>query len=112
VFKIARNLALNHIRDRQRQPHTTSMVDVSRNGTQELSVAVNQALNALDDVDRDIFLLRESAGLSYEDISATCDLSTDAVRNRLHRARQQLREHLGSSLQHQLQRGIRLTQGQ
>lgn len=112
VFKIARNLALNHMRDRQRQPNTTSMVDVARNGTQELSVAVHQALNALDDIDRDIFLLRESAGLSYEDIAATCDLSADAVRNRLHRARQQLREHLGSSLQHQLQRGIRLTQGQ
>ncbi len=112
VFKIARNLALNHVRDRQRVPPTTAMVDVPRGGTQELGLAVRQALLALDAVDRDVFLLRESAGLSYDEISAACDLSADAVRNRLHRARMQLREHLGNAMQFQLQRGIRLTQGQ
>jgi RNA polymerase sigma-70 factor (ECF subfamily) len=109
VFKIARNLALNHIRDRQRQPDTTSIVDVPKTGTQELSTALQQALAALPEADRDVFLLRETAGLGYDEIASVCDLTTDAVRNRLHRARQQLRESLGASITFQLQRGIRLT---
>ena len=109
VFKIARNLALNHIRDQQRQPNTTAMVDVARNGTQELSAAVHQALDALQELDRDIFLLRETAGLGYDEIAAACELSTDAVRSRLQRARQQLRTSLGDAIHFQLQRGIRLT---
>lgn len=112
VFKIARNLALNHIRDQQRQPNTTAMIDVPKNGTQELAAAVNQALAALPDTDRDVFLLRETAGLGYDEIAAACELSTDAVRNRLHRARQQLRTSLGDSINFQLQRGIRLTRDQ
>ncbi len=112
VFKIARNLALNHLRDQLRQPTTTSMVDVPKNGTQELSAAVHQALAALQDLDRDVFLLRETAGLGYDEIASTCELTPDAVRNRLHRARQQLRESLGASINFQLQRGIRLTRDQ
>lgn len=112
VFKIARNLALNHIRDQQRQPHTTAMIDVAHNGTQELSAAVNQALTALQDLDRDVFLLRETAGLGYDEIAAACELTPDAVRNRLHRARQQLRQLLGAAIDFQLQRGIRLTRDQ
>lgn len=112
VYKIARNLALNHLRDQQRRPSTTSMVDVSRIATQELSAAVQQALASLQDLDRDIFLLRESAGLGYDEIAAACELTPDAVRNRLFRSRQQLREALGSAITFQLQRGIRLTQGQ
>ncbi|MEI6246514.1 MAG: sigma factor-like helix-turn-helix DNA-binding protein [Acidobacteriota bacterium] len=57
-------------------------------------------------------MLRESAGLGYDEIASACDLSTDAVRSRLQRARQQLRESLGASIHFQLQRGIRLTRDQ
>jgi RNA polymerase sigma-70 factor (ECF subfamily) len=112
IFRIARNLALNHLRDRRRQPATTTLVDVSRTGTQELSVAVQQALESLQELDRDVFLLKESAGLGYEEIAAACEITPDAVRSRLHRARQQLRASLGSVIGIQLQRGVRLTQGQ
>ncbi len=69
VFRIARNLALNHLRDQQRRPATTSLIDVGRTGTQELSVAVQQALEALPELDRDVFLLKESAGLDYSEIA-------------------------------------------
>jgi RNA polymerase sigma-70 factor (ECF subfamily) len=112
IFRIARNLALNHLRDQQRRPATTTLVDVGRTGTQELSVAVQQALEALPELDRDVFLLKESGGLGYEEIAAACEITPDAVRSRLHRARQQLRASLGSVIGIQLQRGVRLTQGQ
>lgn len=112
VFRIARNLALNHLRDQRRRPATTALIDVGRTGTQELSVAVQQALESLAELDRDVFLLKESAGLGYDEIAAACEITPDAVRSRLHRARQQLRASLGSVIAIQLQRGVRLTQGQ
>ena len=112
IFRIARNLALNHLRDQQRRPATTTLVDVGRTGTQELSAAVQQALAALPELDRDVFLLKESAGLDYSEIATACEITADAVRSRLHRARQQLRASLGSVIAIQLQRGVRLTQGQ
>jgi RNA polymerase sigma-70 factor (ECF subfamily) len=109
VFHIARNLALNHLRDGQRRPATTALVvEPGRHASQELGAAVQQALAALEDLDRDVFLLRESAGLGYDEIARACDLTPDAVRSRLHRARQQLRLALGAPVGEQLGRGIRM----
>jgi RNA polymerase sigma-70 factor (ECF subfamily) len=111
IFTIARNLALNHVRDAQRRPATSGsdgIGDASRPATQELAASLNQALAALPELDRDVFLLRETAGLSYDEIAAACELTPDAVRSRLHRARQQLREMLGRSIAVEQQRGIRL----
>jgi RNA polymerase sigma factor (sigma-70 family) len=85
------------------------MLDVDPGGraTQETAAAVQQALAALAELDRDVFLLRESAGLSYDEIARACEISPDAVRSRLHRARQQLRAALGSPVREQLARGVR-----
>jgi len=94
VFKIARNLVLNHVRDGVRRGEPIALVDSSAPATQEIAVAIKQAVGALADVDRDVFLLRESAGLSYGEIAAACDLTVDAVRARLKRAREQLRDAL------------------
>jgi RNA polymerase sigma-70 factor, ECF subfamily len=100
VFKIARNLVLNHIRDGQRRGQALELVetDASAPATQEMGLAIRQALDALADVDRDVFLLRESAGLNYEEIAATCDLTVEAVRGRLRRAREELRAALDGEL--------------
>jgi DNA-directed RNA polymerase specialized sigma24 family protein len=40
--------------------------------------------------------MREVGGLSYGEISFACQLTPDAVRSRLHRARQELRRALSS----------------
>ncbi|HWB29895.1 MAG TPA: RNA polymerase sigma factor [Vicinamibacterales bacterium] len=94
VFRIARNLALNHRRDAGRRPGTAELTDVSHRAPQETSLAMRQALDQLAPLDRDVFLLREVSGLSYGEIADSCDLTLDAVRSRLHRARQQLRAAL------------------
>jgi RNA polymerase sigma-70 factor (ECF subfamily) len=94
VFRIARNLALNHVRDGQRQPLTVDLLDASRPATQEMALALREAVGSLAALDRDVFLLREAAGLTYEEIALARDLSVDAVGSRLHRARLQLRELL------------------
>ena len=101
VFRIARNLGLNFLRDGARRPSgpmPPHFVEPSSAPTQELSVVLAEALAALTDIDRDVFLMREVGGLSYDEIAAACDLTTTAVRSRLHRARQQLREALAPAL--------------
>ena len=57
-------------------------------------MAMSQALDQLAPLDRDVFLLKEVAGLRYDEIAISCDITPDAVRSRLHRARQQLRDLL------------------
>ncbi len=98
VFSIARNLALNHIRDGRRRGTPVELVETGTAPTQELALALREALQQLAAVDRDVFLMREAGGLSYDEIAQACELTSDAVRSRLHRARQQLRQVLGPSL--------------
>ena len=107
IFRIARNLALNHVRDGQRRPEPVELVDRGTSATQELQLAVRQALALLPELDRDVFLLRESAGLSYEETAEACGLTTAAVRNRLHRARMALREALGTRVDDRISGGVR-----
>ena len=75
--------------------------------TQELGVAMRRAIEALPVLDRDVFLLRELAGLSYEEIASACDVTIESVRSRLHQARQSLRASLGATLDVREQRGVR-----
>jgi len=98
VFKIARNLALNHVRDDARRMESPTEVEAVQPATQEIGAAIREAIDALADVDRDVFLLRESAGLSYEEIAAACDLSVEAVRGRLRRVREELRHRLDAPM--------------
>ena len=107
VFKIARNLALNHVRNGHRRPVSVELGEIVVPATQELGVAMRAAIEALPALDRDIFLLREMTGLRYEEIASACDISLESVRSRLHQARQSLRASLGASLDVRAQRGVR-----
>jgi RNA polymerase sigma-70 factor (ECF subfamily) len=98
VFLIARNLALNYQRDQVRRPNIVELTDAPRAASQETTLAMRDALAELAPIDRDVFLLREVVGLSYDEIAASCEISHAAVRSRLHRARQQLREYLRPQL--------------
>ncbi|HXV59773.1 MAG TPA: sigma-70 family RNA polymerase sigma factor, partial [Vicinamibacteria bacterium] len=61
-----------------------------------LKLSVREALTRLPEPQRDTFLLREVAGLSYAEIAAIRETTIGAVRSLLHRARQTLRSHLRS----------------
>jgi RNA polymerase sigma-70 factor (ECF subfamily) len=99
LFRIARNVVTDHHRQQNRRPKETSeTVDRARDASQETTTALNQALSMLPGLDRDVFLMREMSGLSYDDIASACELTPDAVRNRIHRARLRLREVLAASL--------------
>ena len=98
LFQIARNLALDHHRSGQRRPPAEPLIDTGRPASQDTSVEVNEALASLADVDRDVFLMREVAGLAYDEIATACGLTPDAVRSRIHRARLQLRDRLSTRI--------------
>ena len=110
VFRIARNLALNHLRDGRRRPVVEGAHERAQPGTQELGLALRLAIDSLPALERDVFLLRELAGLRYDEIAAACDISLEAVRARLHQARAALRVTLGASLDLREQRGVRCRQ--
>ena len=99
LFRIARNLALDYHRTRLRHPEPSQIVDEgTRSPSQDVGLAVNEALASLPELDRDVFLMREVAGLGYEEIARACELTPDAVRSRIHRARLQLRELLAAPI--------------
>ena len=100
LFRIARNVALDHHRQRRRRPETdlSAAPEGTKDAQQEMALALKQALATLTDLDRDVFLLREVSGLSREEIATACELTTDAVRSRIHRARLELRAVLAAPI--------------
>jgi len=58
---------------------------------QQVEMAV-QALDALPVDQRQVLILRELDGLSYEQISTVLECTLDTVKSRLHRARHHLLE--------------------
>jgi RNA polymerase sigma-70 factor (ECF subfamily) len=110
LFKIARNIVVDHLRQCQRRPELTATVDqASGPASQEVVVAVNQALGRLAELDRDVFLMREMSGLGYQEIATVCDLTPDAVRNRIHRARLALRDALAGPVETRRSGSLRLS---
>lgn len=60
----------------------------------ELSERLREALTELPEKQADIFVLHSIQGWSHRDISDRMQMTENAVRTALHRARQQLREQL------------------
>jgi RNA polymerase sigma factor (sigma-70 family) len=58
----------------------------------ELGRAIRAATDTLPEGYREVFLLKDVEGLSYEEISEMVGISVPAVKSRLHRARLALRE--------------------
>jgi len=99
VFQVARNLARDHARRMvHRGPVTEPTDEPSPFTDRAVAIAVHAAIRRLPDQDREIFLMREAAGLTYDEIALACDVTADAVRNRLHRARLALRQALAPAV--------------
>lgn len=64
--------------------------------SEETQKKVQQALEQLGEDDRQIILLKDLQGHSYDEIAATLGIPKGTVRSRLHRARLELKEKLKS----------------
>jgi RNA polymerase sigma-70 factor (ECF subfamily) len=62
--------------------------------TRELASVLSDALDALSDDQREVILLRDIEGLSAPEAASVLGVSVDALKSRLHRARQSLRSAL------------------
>jgi RNA polymerase sigma-70 factor (ECF subfamily) len=116
LFKIANNVAIDHLRRRQLatismsgSPHAGSASEVEATSfdiasddesaldemeSKELGSAIEKAIAKLRPEYRSCILLRHVEGRSYEEIAATLDLPLGTVKTYIHRARHQLREEL------------------
>ena len=116
LFKIANNLAIDHLRRRQLPtismhgaPDATTAsrieattFEVASDGesaleeleARELGTAIEKAIAALRPEYRSCIMLRHVEGRSYEEIAATLDLPLGTVKTYIHRARHELRKAL------------------
>ena len=117
LYGIVRNLS----RDRLRRERRFLSLDVLTAHRQEVSPAadpsgrledaqlaalVRAALRRLPTAYRELIVLCDLHGLSYADAAAIVNLSTAAVRSRLHRGRQLLRRRLAKAVSPELRRTV------
>lgn len=85
------------------QPLSARLRDSAINPEQETlmherELALRTALRTLGRSYREVVILRDVEGLSYEEVAATLEISIGTVKSRLSRGRQELRRKIGSSL--------------
>jgi len=94
VFRIVRRVLADHWRrPLARAEAEIEDVDNGAGGvpaTQVMRVSLDQAIERLSPLNREILLMREVVGMSYEEIASALELSLAAVRNRLARTRERL----------------------
>lgn len=98
-----RNRSLNYLRDQKRVPsgdgempelssdHNAASAELE---LAELQQAVNQAIDALPERCRLVYVLSKIEGLSQKEIAANLDISVKTVENQMGRAYRFLREYL------------------
>ena len=112
LYRLTTNIALDFLRKRKRRDaHEVPLSalgdgdpDIPDPDTPELALersalreSLQDALDTLTPEHRQILLLREIGGLSYEEIAEALDLEPGTVKSRLARAREQMRTRLISS---------------
>ena len=108
LYQIATHLALNELRrPRQRDPHSSVDAEggptlVSRGAASDdlaharhLGEAIDRELSALPERQRAALWLSAVEGLSYAEVAEALDVSPQAVKALVHRARSALAEKLG-----------------
>ncbi len=69
----------------------------------EMKEAIEKAISRLPDEQREVVLLRDVDGLSYEEIARATGHSPGTVRSRLHRARMELQSQLRDTVEDEMQ---------
>jgi RNA polymerase sigma-70 factor (ECF subfamily) len=111
IYRIVTNLAINHSEKRKRRNEVIFEEDYGAEGRQtvddmtsdiaqreQLAAAVSRAVERLSPALRAVFVLRVDQELSYSEIAESLHIAIGTVMSRLNRARQRIREELGSLL--------------
>jgi RNA polymerase sigma-70 factor (ECF subfamily) len=105
LFTVVRNESLNEIKRRGRRKEASleavgegkapGETPAERVDKQEQQARLSEALGQLPEDEREIVLLREAEGLTFREICEVTGLSRDAIRWRLARGMERLREVMG-----------------
>ena len=109
MYTIAKNLCADRLKSASRREVPMSQIEADCDdwkdervedeaARSELAGAVRDAVNALPEDMRMVVILREYQELDYREIATVMSCSEEAVRVRMHRARQELRKRLGAFL--------------
>lgn len=101
LYKLTANAAVDHLRREKRRPAAVPLENAGEPADphtpqeelerRELHRAVQQALDRLTPEHREVLLLRQMQGLSYQEIGAALSLEEGTVKSRISRAKRQLR---------------------
>lgn len=101
LYKLTANAAVDHLRREKRRPAAVPLENAGEPADphtpqeelerRELHRTVQQALDRLTPEHREVLLLRQMQGLSYQEIGAALSLEEGTVKSRLSRAKRQLR---------------------
>jgi RNA polymerase sigma-70 factor (ECF subfamily) len=100
LYRVARNLCFDHLKNVRRLTVPLSTVaDADRienahPDTSELDLTMRTALDRLPVALREAFLLKHDAGYTYDEVAEMTQATPSAVKMRVHRARETLREFL------------------
>jgi RNA polymerase sigma-70 factor (ECF subfamily) len=100
VFRIARNLYLDHLKNvRTATVPLSAVADADLIGHEaavdvELTATLRAALTSLPVSMREAFLMKHHAGYTYDEVAALTNATPSAVKMRVHRAREALRAFL------------------
>lgn len=110
LYRVAYNLSMDHLRRRRPELSLDDEEEEMAAGTatvaewgrlpeealsnDEVRQALDEAISALPEHYRVVFILREIEGLSTQETAEVTEISTSAAKVRLHRARLFLRERL------------------
>jgi RNA polymerase sigma-70 factor (ECF subfamily) len=101
VYRIARHVLVDHQRKHAERPRSLTEADAGDAAgppSQVVAFGLQEAVSRLPEAEREVFLLRELAGLTYREIALVCETTEDGVWARLYRARNRLRGLLSGRL--------------
>lgn len=110
LFKVVRNEIYTWLRSKKRLsenylPEDISEIKIEAEGTTdsqllegEIKEIVLKAVNSLPSEQKEVILLKEFSGLSYDEISEVCGIDTGLVKSRLYSARQKLIAQLSNKI--------------
>jgi len=100
LFKVAKNMASNHLRKRRVQFDIVSNTLVQSSPQEDSRLKpMRKAIQTLPSNQRETVLLRWYDELSYEEIAHVLQIPLGTVRSRLHHALQKLRQQMDREMQ-------------
>lgn len=98
LFTVARNLAMDEFRRQRRTPYGDEKLErIETHDTVDTGLAVEQAMNRLPPVDREVLYLFAVAGFKTDEIGLMLGVQGAAIRQRLYRAREKFRRVYGET---------------